>query len=179
MRVKIVFAIFLSVCFISCKRNRLSDEMIKKWIGKELKYDDAIFTIMGKDTINFNLDDFDYKILTYVDSKGCTACQMKIEEWKEYMNMVDSLWSGKVGFIFYYAPESFRTVAFVLQEHNFDYPVIIDTVSVFRRRNSIPNNYMLQTFLLDKENRIVAVGNPVINIKIETLYNQIIGATSN
>ena len=33
---------------------------------------------------------------------------------------------------------------------------------------------MLQTFLLNKENRVIAVGNPVHNLKIWELYMEII-----
>lgn len=167
----ICFHTILLISLLSCSENNENEQLVKNLLGREIDYSESVFTIMGKDTVNFNLDGYEYKILTYVDSKGCTACQMKIEEWKEYMNMVDSLSSGKVGFIFYYAPKSFGTVRFILQEHNFEYPVIIDTINDFGRRNSIPGNYMLQTFLLDRENRIAAIGNPIINKKIKILYN--------
>lgn len=171
----------LFLTLLSCGKHQEYEQIINKMIGREINFPNPIYTIMGNDTLFHDLDNYEYKILSYVDSKGCTECKMKLEEWKIYISMVDSLYKGRVGFVFYYTPESKRTVNFLLEKHQFDYPVIIDTTNVFERRNPIPDNYMLQTFLLDGENKIVAVGNPIINNKIKTLYNRIFSnvATTN
>lgn len=46
------------------------------------------------------------------------------------------------------------------------YPIYMDTTGVFRRTNpQLPSNPMLHTFLLDENNEVLAVGNPLENEK--------------
>ena len=61
-----------------------------------------------------------------------------------------------------------------LKEDNFDYPVCMDTANEFYQLNRFPMYPILQTFLLDKDNRIVAMGDPVTNPKIKELYLNLI-----
>ncbi len=70
---------------------------------------------------------YEYKILAYVDPQGCTDCKMKLEEWKDYIAYIDSLYPNKVGFVFCFATNNLRTVRFLLSEHKFKFPVYIDT----------------------------------------------------
>jgi len=48
--------------------------------------------------------------------------------------------------------------------------VIVDSDMDIFRINKLPHNWELRTFLLDQQNRILVVGNPVTNIKINQLY---------
>ena len=60
----------------------------------------------------------------------------------------------------------------------FTYPVCFDREDAFNSLNRFPSEMSLQTFLLDKDNRVVAVGNPVHNPKVKELYLNIIGGKS-
>lgn len=61
----------------------------------------------------------------------------------------------------------------------FTYPVCLDLGNKFYNANKIPDDMMLQTFLLDKDNKIIALGNPIHNSKIKDLFLNIIsGGTS-
>ncbi|MBP3788495.1 MAG: hypothetical protein J6I52_02635 [Prevotella sp.] len=173
MKIHLVFIAVASIWSFSCSSNRQSEKIIDEWIGKEIILDGAIYTIEGYDTVDYSLDTFEYKILNYVDSEGCTGCKMKLEEWKDYIAHVDSLYQGKVGFVFCFATNSLRTIRFLLSERNFRHPVYIDTSNIFCKKNDIPNNYLLQTFLLNRNNKIIAIGNPIVNSKIEKLYNKV------
>mgnify|MGYP001694896229 FL=1 len=37
-----------------------------------------MFTIQGKDTIEYSGDNSNYKIVTYIDSIGCTSCKLQL-----------------------------------------------------------------------------------------------------
>ena len=51
------------------------------------------------------------------------------------------------------------------------YPIYMDTTGVFRRTNpQLPSNPMLHTFLLDENNEVLAVGNPLENEKIDRMF---------
>ena len=41
--------------------------------------------IMGEDTIIPHILDHKYKILTYIDTTGCTACRLKLFDWKLFI----------------------------------------------------------------------------------------------
>ena len=44
---------------------------VKAWMGKEILFPkNSVFTIRGKDTINFTFAQSDYKLITYVDTAG-------------------------------------------------------------------------------------------------------------
>lgn len=58
----------------------------------------------------------------------------------------------------------------LLRRDRFDQPVCIDTGDRLNRANSFPSVFRFQTFLLDKDNRVVIIGNPVHNLVIADLY---------
>lgn len=178
MKIKqvILFIVLMLELLLSCS-NPLK-HTIKEMIGKEIFLTNAIYTKEGQDTVDFDIDKYEYKVLTYVGSSGCTSCMMKLAEWEKYIARNDSLFPGKVGYIFCYSSKSLQTVRYLLSQNQFNYPVYIDTAESFAHINSIPDNYMLQTFLLNGDNKIIAVGNPIINKNIEKLYDRILSNSS-
>lgn len=52
----------------------------------------------------------------------------------------------------------------------FDYPVCLDEKDEFNRLNKLAESKALRTFLLDKENKIVAIGNPIENPNVKKFY---------
>lgn len=78
-----ISSIFLAVILIitlSCN-DKLSKERyraISNLVGKELIIpDDLQFKVMNKH-VSFDLGKEDFKIITYVDSTGCTSCNMNL-----------------------------------------------------------------------------------------------------
>lgn len=60
--------------FPSCKESEKDKiaRLVEEWEGKEILFPThSIFTIQGKDTVDFSLADADYKVVTYIDSVGC------------------------------------------------------------------------------------------------------------
>ena len=58
----------------------------------------------------------------------------------------------------------------IVRKENFQYPVFLDEMGTFDTLNHFPTNMTFQTFLLDKDNKIVAIGNPVLNPMVKELY---------
>ena len=88
--------------FVSCQeseKERIA-RLVKEWEGKEILFPThSVFTIQGKDTVEFNYLDADYKVITYVDSIGCTSCKLQLHSWKAWIAEVDSITSGTVAFL--------------------------------------------------------------------------------
>ena len=134
----------------------------------------SVFTVQGKDVVDFNYRDAEYKILVYTDSIGCTSCKLQLPKWKRMIAEVDSLTGGRVPFLFYFHPKDSKELRFFLRRDNFTYPVCFEEDDYINRLNRFPSDMTFQTMLLDKENKVVAIGSPVLNPKIKDLYLEII-----
>ena len=95
--------ILIIVLFSSCvesEKERVT-RLVKEWDGKQILFpQNQVFTIQGRDTVNFYFQNFEYKIITYVDSLGCTNCKLQLERWKTFMQEVDSIKNVSVPFVF-------------------------------------------------------------------------------
>lgn len=145
--------------------------LVKEWNGKEIKFPShSTFTVLGKDTIDFSFVDADYKVLTYIDSMGCASCKLQLHRWKEWVHEVDSLTGGQVPFLFYFHPKDMKELRYLTCRDGFSYPVCFDEEDELNRLNQFSSDMTFQTFLLDRDNRVVAIGNPIHNPKVKDLY---------
>ena len=174
---KYALGLCVCLCLASCAesdKERLS-RLVSEWERKEILFPThSTFTIQGKDTVDFNFKDANYKVVTYVDSAGCTSCKLQLPRWKELIAEVDSLTDGRVPFLFYFHPKDFKELRYLTRKEGFTYPVCFDEKDDFNRLNRFPSEMMFQTFLLDKENKVVALGNPVLSPKVKELYLKLI-----
>ena len=53
-----------------------------------------------------------------------------------------------------------------------NYPYFYDVGNILKKKNNISDEKLHQTFLLDKSNRVILVGNPTKHIGIEKLYTK-------
>ncbi|MDR1582347.1 MAG: DUF1573 domain-containing protein [Prevotellaceae bacterium] len=183
---RIIILILSVVVLFACKENRKRTEAeltVKEWTGKTIQFpEDVQCNILGKDTV-YNLCSAlfqsEYKVLLYVDSAGCSSCRLKLMQWKQLIEESDSLFRDKLGFLFYFQPKNKKEMEFLFRRDDFDYPVFIDINKTINLRNHFPEKPEYQCFLLDKNNKVLMVGNPVLNPKIWELYKQtVFGETS-
>lgn len=85
---------------------------------------------------------------------------------------------GSVPFLFYFHPKDVKVLRFLIRRDGFTHPVCFDEMDDFNRMNHFPSESMFQTFLLDKENRVIALGNPIQNPKVKELYLDLIKGNS-
>lgn len=174
---KIISILIVLFSFISCKemeKNKLT-LLLKEWEGKEIIFpSNSIFTIKGRDTIEYSISRKKYKIVTYVDSLGCTDCKLRLREWKKFIKEVHSLTKDSVSFYFYFYPKNKKELIDIMLRDNFVYPVCLDENDDFNYLNKFPSDIVFQTFLLDRDDKVVAIGNPIHNSNIKDLYLKII-----
>ena len=123
-----------------------------------------------KDTVEYELPHSSHKILMYVDSIGCTSCKQQLHKWKEFIEEVDSLTYGTVPVIFIFHPKDLREISYLLKRDGIDIPVCIDMADEINALNRFPTHQQFQTFLLDDENKVVFIGNPVHNLRVKEMY---------
>lgn len=173
------YLLIITLCFpIACKKDNRkaeAEKIVTEWTGKKISFPSGIScTFMGKDTVCPDVSDNPYKILLYTDSIGCTSCKLKLSAWKNYIREADSLATGKVGFLFYFQPKNEKELLFLFKRDKFEQPVYMDTENKLNKLNNFPSRAEFQCFLLDKDNKVLLVGNPTLNPKIWELYKQII-----
>ena len=175
--VLVVIATILSTCH---KDKRKSDalKIINQLTGKEIMFPHNLScTSMGKDTTCINLYNDNYKILLYVDSLGCTNCKLQqLAEWKKIMQESDTLFSKKLEFVFFLQSNKIDEIElqFSLVEIGFSHPVFIDQRNEIGKLNEFPSNPDYQCYLLDKNNRVLLIGNPALVSRIWQLYKRVI-----
>lgn len=172
-RCKLLFQILCVLCFLSCKeseKERIA-RLVNEWEGKEVKFPShSVFTIQGRDTVTLDYCNANFKVVTYIDSIGCTSCKLQLHRWKELIAEMDSITSGTVPFLFYFHPKDVKELRYLIRRDNFTYPVCFDEDDEFNSLNRFPSEMTFQTFLLDKKNKVIGMGNPVHNPKVKELY---------
>ena len=177
MIMKHIFWIMCLWLLASCSESREEAmlRLVNEWKDKSVIIPvRSVFTVQGKDVVDFNYRDAEYKILVYTDSVGCTSCKLQLPKWKRMIAEVDSLTGGSVPFLFYFHPKDPKELRFYLRRDNFTYPVCFEEDDYINRLNRFPSDMTFQTMLLNKENKVVAIGSPVLNPKIKDLYLEII-----
>lgn len=170
----VLFLCLLSIGFNSCTQKRQTDavvQVVSDWRGKEIKFpEDIVYTIQGVDTVAYSITDKQYKILTYIDQNGCTSCKLNIKEWKHFINYLDSVTNKSVRYMFLFYPLKLKDIRIELHAHQFTQPVCIDMNDNMNKLNHFPSEFDYQTFLLDKYNKVLTIGNPINNAAIKELY---------
>ena len=161
------------VLFSSCKEGKKEQfaRLVQEWQGKEIVFpQDMAFTRFVTESVDYRIPDAEYKVLVYVDSVGCTSCKLQLPKWQELIAHVDSATNGNIPFIFVFQSKDDRELRYILKRDNFDRPVCIDRNNRFDELNQFPQDITFQTFLLDKDNKVKVIGNPVHNLAVRDLY---------
>lgn len=173
----IVFSIMTFILFscTSTRKEREIHRLISEWSGKEILFPkDMCFVVYGKDTVKYPKKRPEYSIVCYMDSAGCTSCKLQSQLWKKYISQLYTADGEEVPVLFFMHPRNKHELIDLLENTYFDYPVCIDEDDTFNSLNHFPSDMTFQTFLLDKDNKVLAIGNPVHNLKLGELYLQII-----
>jgi hypothetical protein len=172
--------VFLFIFFFTgCQKQRRKAEaksIINEWIGKEIKFPEKFqCNLAGKDTSSILCEDLmesEYKILLYVDSTGCTGCKLQLMEWNYLINEINSIHRNNLSFLFFLYPKNITELKLILHRNNFQYPVFIDTKDEINCLNKFAKQSKYQCFLLDRDNKVLVIGNPLQSNKIWELYKE-------
>lgn len=180
MKIFNLIILLLLPIFFSCKteqkeKEKLIEQLVNEWQSKQIIFPkNLIFTRYLTDTTDFRIPQSEYKVLIYVDSIGCTSCKLQLHKWKALIEYTDSVTQGKVPFLFFFHSKDYLEICYLLKHNDFDYPVCIDIDDRLNKQNKFPTDMTFQTFLLDKNNNVAALGNPVHNTAIKDLYLKLI-----
>lgn len=97
MKSYFLFVFLNLIALLSCGKQKSDNDLlpiVKEWYGKEIKFPDRpVFTLYGKDTVDYSISQSPYKMLVYVDSTGCVDCKLQLQKWQELIKYTNSLLS--------------------------------------------------------------------------------------
>lgn len=173
----LIYIIFALILF-SCNESNQAriDRLSKVWTGKTVYYPvDTVFESYSLDSVRkYSLKRTDYTVVSYIDSTACSTANLKLEAWKDFLHCLKPYGNGKATCLFFFHPEDKVQIVDLLKMSRFNYPVCIDEDDVFNKLNHFPSDSIFKTFILDRNNKILAMGNPVDDPKIKELYLNII-----
>lgn len=170
---KLISVICLVSLCLSCTNEYNKDtiaNIVQEWQGREFKFPrKEVFSTSTEDTRPLNFVN-KYKIITYTDSIGCVPCRMQLKQWSRLANTLDSLTTSRVLVIKYVCPQNITDLKYDLTRDGYRHPVCIDLSDSLNKLNHFPDDERFRCFLLDENNRVILIGNPVQNPKIKDLY---------
>ncbi len=130
------------------------------------------------EVVNFENWKATYTILHYVDTVGCVSCKLQLSRWNKFVEELDSISNSNAKCLLSFSPMNKKVLLKSLRINRFNHYVYIDEKDSLNKLNVFPDNEAFHTFLLDKDNKVLAIGNPVLNPKVKDLYLKIIQGKS-
>ncbi|MCQ2975509.1 MAG: DUF1573 domain-containing protein [Bacteroidales bacterium] len=162
------FVIFL-LLFFGCKNTDIKDNYLL-FNNKKIIFPSSF---IGKSYSNDSIC-IDYnkklKIVNYIDTLGCISCKSQLPLWRNLISFLYNLDSTNISFLFYVHPKTLSDAKVLIGKDKFEYPVIFDLKDSLNKLNHFPSDERFHCFLLDENNRVILIGNPVQNPKIKELY---------
>ncbi len=168
-----IAVVTFTLCTISCHNNKREEiaHTVAQWQGRTVQMPEGtVFTVQARDTVAMDIYAPTHKVLVYVDSTGCTSCRLQLHEWKKFIAEVDSAMNGSVPFLFFLSPKSVKEARYITRRDDFTYPICVDMQNRLDSLNHFPEEEMFHTFLLDSDNRVAVIGNPIHNRSVRDLY---------
>lgn len=169
---KYTLIILFSILFFSCiTRKEKANSIVKQWIEKEIKFPSSI-NLTRQDSLWKLMINKEIKVLTVVDSNSCTECRLKLYDWRKYIEEIDSI-NLDITFIFIVHAKDSSLIEIIKEKNKFNYPIFYDYTNKMEQLNHFPKDSRFQTFLLDKNNKVILIGNPIGNSYMWKLYKKV------
>ncbi|MDD2952431.1 MAG: DUF1573 domain-containing protein [Parabacteroides sp.] len=94
--------------------------------------------------------------------------------WRECKEFLQKKQGGNIPFLFYIHYQNHAEIEYIFKSHKFEYPFCFDDKDELNKINKLPKDDRFRTFLLDKNNHVIAIGNPTTNLKIRNLYAKLV-----
>ena len=164
-----VFLITAAVCFFilrSIHSTELQKE-IHSWIGYKLNFPDDIQMISGDSSMLHK----PYKILIYIDDEECTSCSLKLWDWNDmYEKVFNIIVPDKLSIIILFDGREKEDILMHVRHVNWEMPVLWDQNGVINQQRKFPKQIRMRCMLLDSDNKVLVVGNPLYSHSIYDLY---------
>lgn len=114
------------------------------------------------------------KLVVYIDSPTCTECTMNsLYSWYDYTNLEKKNKDILSIYFIISSEQEERVIASYFRYTGLNHPIYIDKDNIFKTSNpSVPEEEVYHTFLLNQDDSVILVGNPLKNTQIKNLYEE-------
>lgn len=179
--ISIFIIIFLGITCCS-EKDRIKYSVIQMQENTVvIPFDEMVLAYSDNVNKTYCIQRNNFHLCVYVDSTQCSPCHIdKLFHWN---NMIDYTFSlrKKIDYIFIVAPKtSQKEDAYLsIKSCGLKVPIYVDTAYAFSKNNSyILMEEQFHTFLIDKDGKVLIIGNPLYNVKIKKLMSSIISTNS-
>lgn len=165
------------LCFAGCdNQNAISTRNIKEIINQKIQINPAYY--LNANGITTNQDIFsqnDFTIVAFIDSVGCTECNMLLKDWTKKLIEFNRFGDNFIDFVMVLESRKPHDAINITRRNKFNFPILIDTATRFRQQNELVNiSKRNSIFLTNSLGEILAFGNPIRNPKVDRLFTRII-----
>lgn len=169
----LLFPFFLFACN---NKNNLENE-VRLFAGQTISIEkDSLFNpYYSHNNIHSSTP---YTYVIYSDADNCSECTINhIDDWSD-LDMEKYVQKGLLSYMFILAPEKSQLsrIKKLLEKKELNgYAIYVDTCGYFERSNDLlPSNHLLHTFMIDRTNKVVLIGNPIGNSRIKDICIRIV-----
>ena len=165
-----ILTLLSSVILIcSCRNKRYTDEIIRMQSHPldMTPCENAFCCEEGKKKC---YDDAAYKLIIYVDSISCSQCLLS--HMTDYMGTIVDFESVGIKTLFIFEPgekQAGNVISSLLQMALPIQTIVVQDGSFTSNNPHLPSTPTLHSFLLNKNNEVIVVGNPIYNDRIKRL----------
>lgn len=169
---RIISSLYLTIFIISCSQQRIKKE-IELFCKNPIQIPDNMNVIQDGILIDSVSKIFLYKIklIIYYGPGGCTSCNVsRLIDIDPIHELSDGTSFSP---IVIYSPNCHQYNELIknLKLYRKKFPIVIDKYDQFQQKNTnFPEDTRYHTFLLDKNNRVVLVGNPLASDAMWSLF---------
>lgn len=149
---RFLMLLFVAIVFSCCNNTKTEYE---KWINKQIYFPDNIAIVNSG-----------VKIVSYTGLADCVVCEIAPNGWRKFIKELDSI--AKIPVFLILHPK--KKMEDNLRNQCSDLPMYFDVNDDFFNKNNFPEDKRFRCFLLDENNHVILIGNPVHNPKIKDLY---------
>ena len=167
MKIKIIIIVFIILSIMSCQKQDFVRKQIETLKSTPVSLE---FKDMQIKRLNY-VNNAKWKLIIYSDTTECSSCGLRdLSNWQPFIEKAKEK-SVDIIFIFTPSKKNVDVFNFVLKTRIPKANIVVDTKNIFIKRNpQIPVNPLLHIFLLNKDNEVVLVGNPLKNKEINKLF---------
>ena len=168
---------------MSSNKDEVGDNIantVNEWIGKQLSLptDIGYFTTNG-DSVNATFPAEEFKVIRYIGKQACTTCRLHLKLYPTLLAEMSEHAGCPVGFVCIVNSADMKELRRTLRRENrHGLTMWIDEADSLNRLNGFPKIGALQTFLVDGENRVLAIGDPAVNPRVMELFVDVLRSDS-
>ena len=165
--------LLLALVFCSCNNNNRLDKEVQALSGREITFPKGYSSLSYNSLPIDSLLAKDIKMVSYIDDLPCTSCGVKmLHTWIEQVKQIDP----EVTYVIVVQTPQKDILFNSIDSMRLPCPLMYYDDSVFGEVNKLDVLARNKTFLLDKKNRIVVVGEPFGNVRLSQLYKKAIAS---